>query len=155
MEPDELLSVIGHELGHIRLRHVTWLTFTNPRYQALRMPLLSELLQPIFNNWHLRSEYSADRAGLIAANNDSAAVMAEVRLLVEGAVPKDFNCEKFLEEVLKEEDKLGDTVLQLLLDTHPHGRRRIRQIMAYSRSDEFNSIRSQYLTPTADAPLSA
>jgi Zn-dependent protease with chaperone function len=77
--PGELLFVIGHEMGHIKRQHTSWLTFTSAR-PALRLPLIRELLTVIFNSWLQRAEYSADRAGLLACRDAVIATSALIRI---------------------------------------------------------------------------
>lgn len=79
LPPDELLFVIGHELGHVRFGHSLWLTLTTP-LRAGSVPVLSALLGLIFNSWSVRAEYSADRAGLLAVRRLEPAVAALERI---------------------------------------------------------------------------
>jgi Zn-dependent protease with chaperone function len=79
LTPHELLFVIGHEIAHIRCRHTTWLTLSNPTRQT-RVPIISEFLRLVFNAWSLKAEYSADRGGMLAARSLHAGVRALVRI---------------------------------------------------------------------------
>jgi len=76
LEPHEVLFVLGHEMGHVRREHVSWLTLTAPPSSALRVPVLSFLLGLLFRDWQLRAELAADRAGLLAARDLGVAISA-------------------------------------------------------------------------------
>lgn len=75
----ELLFILGHEMGHIKREHATWLNLISPARNH-SLPLVSEGLRLIFNNWALKAEYSADRAGLIASSNLTSCISALLKL---------------------------------------------------------------------------
>jgi Zn-dependent protease with chaperone function len=77
--PIELLFVIGHEMGHIKRQHTSWLTLTSTR-PVFNVPLVRNIITVIFNTWLLRAEYSADRAGLVACRSVEAAISALIRI---------------------------------------------------------------------------
>lgn len=79
LSPEELLFVLGHEMGHIKREHATWLNLISPA-GSNSLPLISEGLRIIFNNWALKAEYAADRAGLLASGNLKSSISALLRL---------------------------------------------------------------------------
>jgi Zn-dependent protease with chaperone function len=79
LTPQELLFVIGHEMGHVRRHHTTWLLFT-AQQQAFNAPIFGMLFRLIFGQWSLRIEYSADRDGLIACGDLRTAISALVKV---------------------------------------------------------------------------
>lgn len=147
LSDDEIMTIIGHEMGHIKLRHVTWLIFTNTGEQGVGFGWVSLLLWPIFNTWSHRSEYSADRAGLIATGSVDACVRAELKLMTGKSLPADFDLQAWLKNVMGEKETITETVSQLMFDSHPFARRRVRQIVNYSRTDEFKQIWQTYSKP--------
>jgi Zn-dependent protease with chaperone function len=128
LEPDELLFVIGHELGHIRREHVTWLVLTSPQGGIL-FPPVRLVLGFAFAQWLQRAEFSADRAGLLACRSIDAAERALIRV-THWAVPVDR--EQFGEKALE------DSVFSLseLFETHPALVRRLGQIREFGRVAE-------------------
>jgi len=143
---DELLTVIGHEMGHIKYRHATWLVLTNPRHNV-RFPLLAHILRPIFNNWHLRSEYSADRAGLIASGEIRSCILTEIKLMAGKRLPPEFDLDKYLKQLEERQDSASDSLLEVVFRTHPFAKNRIRQMLDFHRSEKFQNIWNRYSTP--------
>ena len=124
---DELLFVIGHELGHIRRNHTTWLTVT-AQHRAKNLPFISSLLGLVFNRWLLKAEYAADRAGLIACRDERAAVRALIRIHY-------WDTEVQVEELLKETStQLTDPLLRLAeqFGSHPYLAHRIQRIRDFA-----------------------
>lgn len=89
LEYDEMLFVLGHELGHVRSRHVVYSQI------ATVLPVLGDILktatfgiggllsgglQLSLNNWLRMSDFSADRAGLLACQDIDAACRALIKL---------------------------------------------------------------------------
>lgn len=129
LRPAELLFVIGHELGHIRREHVTWLSLCSPPVQALRIPLLSLGLGLLFRDWQHRAEYAADRAGLLAARDVTAATLALVKIVQRSDVPEREVAEYTYSggheaDVL---DRLGEYT-----ETHPLPGGRIRKLREFA-----------------------
>jgi len=89
MTDDELLFVLAHELGHIKSGHVLY-------YQIAEfLPLISEVigeatfgvgallgasLQLALLNWRRKSEFTSDRAGLLAVQDLNVALSALMKL---------------------------------------------------------------------------
>lgn len=146
--PDEILTVIGHELGHIRMRHVTWQVLTQPGVQSAgALPNIFVLLKPLYNNWSLRSEFSADRAGLLASGDIRACINTEVKLMVGKALPDDFDMKKYIDQVMQEEYRMEESLIELYLQSHPFGPRRIKAMVEYYNSKEFREIWDKYSIP--------
>lgn len=89
LEDDELFFVIAHELGHIKSGHVLY-------YQMAEfLPVIGEIIgtatlgigevvsvgvQIALLNWRRMSEFTADRAGLLATQDVGAAMNAMMKL---------------------------------------------------------------------------
>lgn len=96
---EELLYIIGHELGHIKSQHVLY-------YQMAQvLPILGNIigsatlgignlistgLQLAILNWSRMSEFTADRAGLLTCQDVNVASSAMVKLA--GVPKKYFDC---------------------------------------------------------------
>ena len=126
-DSDELMFVIGHEMGHIKREHTSWLILASPRAH-FALPFVSDLVAMIFNNWSLRAEYSADRAGLLACRNIDSAVGALVKLQYW---EKPVDVERLLRGWQKVRDyplvKLGE-----LFGDHPYIPNRIEKLRAFN-----------------------
>lgn len=108
LSDEEILFVLGHELGHIKCGHVL--------YQMLAqflLPLLDELgrvtlgvgrlagmgLVMAFFEWLRQAEYSADRAGILACQSRDVALKSLMKL---GAGSTRFNDEMNVEVFLEQ-----------------------------------------------------
>lgn len=78
LSEEELLFVLGHELGHCRYGHIichTVLGLLNDMNEASEIlgPLLTDTIEVPLVKWFHCSEFTADRAGLICCNSLSVA----------------------------------------------------------------------------------
>lgn len=80
---DELLFILGHEVGHIKSKHVLYhtlgsmLPYVGDIVGSFTFgigDLVSSGLELALYNWYRKSEYTADRAGLLACQNPDAAI---------------------------------------------------------------------------------
>lgn len=83
---DELLSIIGHEMGHIKSKHMLyhWMAHNMSQWMFNNgvisgMALLGLLVA--LNEWQRKSELTADRAGMIACNNRDATISGMMKLM--------------------------------------------------------------------------
>ena len=84
LEEDELRFLAGHEMGHVKSGHVIYHTMGELFNNAIgQIPLVSSLTTPIYYAlmyWIRMSEFTADRAGLLACQNIDAAVSAIIKM---------------------------------------------------------------------------
>ncbi|MBQ6296910.1 MAG: TerD family protein [Selenomonadaceae bacterium] len=73
----QILALIGRELGHIKMKHITYLnafdmiddlTWSMPLGNVILSPTLINGAKGLFLEWMLVAEYTADRAAAIAAD---------------------------------------------------------------------------------------
>lgn len=112
---EEILYIIGHEVGHIKCGHVL--------YQSLGrmlMPLLDAVgratlgmghlvgagLVAGFFEWMRQAEYSCDRAGLLACQNPQVAFSATMKL---GSGSTRFNGERSVDAFLEQAREYSDS----------------------------------------------
>jgi len=132
LKHEELLYVIGHEMGHIKREHATWLQLVTPR-ASRPIPFISDGLKIIFNNWSIKSEYSADRAGLIANKNLDSCISA-LSMIATGH--RNIKLTTLLEESEKQQkDPLS--VLGEFFRTHPYYPKRIKQLYSFNKFLKF------------------
>lgn len=84
---DELLYVLGHELGHFLCGHNKYHTFIDllAGNTATALPDIAKIMAnvtfaPLLYLWSRRSEFSCDRAGLLACQSLETAHRANLRL---------------------------------------------------------------------------
>ncbi len=106
---DELLFILGHELGHIKSQHTLYTEIAKNlpsiiKYIADFTPLgignlLAEGVEIILYDWYRKSEFSADRAGLLVCQNLDAAITTMTKLagyppqFYDSLNPQDFLCQ--------------------------------------------------------------
>ncbi|MBV9543722.1 MAG: M48 family metalloprotease [Chloroflexi bacterium] len=87
LDEEELKSVIGHEMGHIKFGHTRLgllLGGLDARGVVLPFPLnvVASVRDLIFLWWQRSTEMTADRAGIIACGRPSKAIAAQVKVSV-------------------------------------------------------------------------
>lgn len=83
-DDDEILFVIGHELGHVKSNHMLYHMMAQViNYIIDAIPFGSIAAAPLqyaLYYWDRMSEFTADRAGLLACQNKSAAIRAFMKM---------------------------------------------------------------------------
>jgi Zn-dependent protease with chaperone function len=163
MNEDELIAVIGHELGHVKCEHMLYTTMVNFITQFGTMilervlPNIAQIasmsIQLALLEWYRKAELSCDRAALLATQNPEVVCNALAKL----AGWSDDRVEEFnLEEVKHQADdyeELDDTsvinkvvkLMVLLQQTHPFPVVRVKEISQWATSPEYQAIlRGEY-----------
>lgn len=156
MTYDELLFVLGHEVGHIKSQHILYHQLAN------FLPIIADILgsftlgmgnivsvglQLALLNWQRKSEFTADRAGLLACQNIDAAITAMMK--IAGAPRKYYsslNPDEFKKQAM-EFKSLDDKSLEkiakfvsVLFEDHPWTVERAQQLYKWIESGEYESI---------------
>jgi len=150
--PTELEFVIGHELGHVRLRHVLYhqIGEWGPRLIG-QVPVIGRLLgaglQLGLFEWSRAAEFSADRAGLLACQDVEAALSLLMKLSgVPGAYHDRMNLSAFVEQARELAD-LDDSWMGYMIRTvsegtmtHPWTVLRAAEIQRWHGSGEYGAL---------------
>lgn len=153
---DELRYFIGHEVGHIKSGHMLY------HIMALIIPIIGDIiglatlsisgivgtgLEYALLYWSRMSEFTADRAGLLACQNDDAMITAMIKW--SGAPQKFFDQVKkdvFIEQAKEFKgydrdalDKIGKMVM-IVGATHPWTVMRTSEILKWIDSGAYESI---------------
>jgi RNA polymerase subunit RPABC4/transcription elongation factor Spt4 len=163
LNEDELVAVIGHELGHVKCEHMLYTTMVNFMTQFGTM-ILERLLPGIAQiaslsiqlallEWYRKAEFSCDRAALLATQNPEVVCTALAKL----AGWSDDRIEEFsLEEVKHQADdyeEMDDTsvinkvvkLMVLLQQSHPFPVVRVKEISQWASSPQYQAIlRGEY-----------
>ena len=133
---EELLTVIGHECGHIHNSHVVYLTAL---HYLTRMAgvFVQWIVQPAIialRAWSRRAEITCDRAGMLCGKNDVVSVRALTKLVLGSKkLYEEFNIEAFLDQY--EEGKDGIGKYMEVFATHPWLPKRVLAMRVFAESE--------------------
>jgi Zn-dependent protease with chaperone function len=132
---DELLTVVGHECGHIHNSHVTYLTALH-YLTYMAGAFVPWILQPALialRSWSRRAEITCDRAGMLVAKNKQAAERAISKLAVGSSkLYEEFNLDAFLEQHGEGADGIGKYME--VFATHPWLPKRVLAMRVFAES---------------------
>ena len=130
--PEELLFVIGHEMGHIKKYHTTFLSLLNPAKTGVAQFFITPLMKWIFNIWSVKAEYTADQGGFIACKNIKPAISALLKLAGGPDIGKEVDLEILISRRPNEDKKTWTDILEYL-GTHPYVSNRIQQLKDFAK----------------------
>src|SRR3954452_1357864 len=147
----ELRTVLGHEAGHVLADHVLYRTAlliilalgqSGPLPSIAGLPLLGVKLALL--EWFRAAELSADRAATLVTR-DPMATCRTLMVLAGGATSRRLNLDAFIRQAAAYEDWDSgfDRFRRLpreLGQTHPVPVRRVRELMHWVRSGEYDRI---------------
>lgn len=168
MTEDELLAVIGHEMGHIKCEHMLY----SSAAEILKMTggiFLTKILPPVVDQvvnlgiegieialleWYRKAEFSCDRAALLATQNLDAVCTMLTKLAGYSPNLKDpINLEGIRQQALDYEYIGNDSVLgkfmkltALMRETHPYPILRVKEISEWANSNQYKQIMGISLT---------
>jgi Zn-dependent protease with chaperone function len=160
MSDEELFFIMGHELGHIKANHVLyfsigWLLFPLLDILGRRTMGATDVatyaLVLALYEWSRQAEFSADRAGLLVAQDKGIAIQSLIRLAAgPSRLHHELNQEAFMDQARAYQDadsldKLGKFVLFATMGktmTHPMPVFRTQELEKWVLSGEFDRILS-------------
>jgi len=153
MNEEEVLAVLGHELGHLKCEHGIWLTLLSILFESIDMslgrliPIRGTLLR-----WQRSAEFTSDRASLLVTDDYRPVVSVLMKLCggsSKNEYSKDMNVEAFLQQV----DQLnieGSTIpgnAYMLANervaTHPIPVLRAHELVKWYNSPQFSGLRKR------------
>jgi Zn-dependent protease with chaperone function len=156
MNEDEIMAVIGHELGHIKSGHVLYRTIALCITLLLTIVgdmtlgigrLIGRSIESALLEWYRKSEFTADRSSLLVIQ-DPQVLLSLMMKFAGGTLfqRNQMNAQEFLKQadLYEEVDaNILDRVYKMLLVmpvTHPLTIVRAREIMTWSESREYKDI---------------
>ncbi len=137
---EELLSVIGHEAGHIHNSHVVYLTalFYLKHMASMFLKWIVAPAELALSGWKRRAEITCDRAGLLCCKDVGVSTRALAKLALGSAKLYDeFNVEEFANQY--EEGKEGFGKVAELTASHPWLSKRMRALQVFAESELYRS----------------
>jgi Zn-dependent protease with chaperone function len=148
---DEVLGILGHELGHIRSGHVLYKTLLHilvmlSQY-AFQIPLTGLALEALIlalREWDRKSELSADRAEALVTQNPDTVIRALMKI-TGGNMVEEMDLGEFIkqaEEYTNRQNALDSVhkVLNTLYLTHPFPVIRVMELINWVRSGDYDNI---------------
>jgi len=148
---DEIMFIIGHELGHIRSNHMLYHMMAQVMdYFISAVPggkLVASGLQYALYYWNRMSEFTSDRAGLLCCQNQDAMITAFMKMA--GLPIKEFNemkTETFIQQARDfkalDYDAMNKAVkfLSIADETHPWTVMRSAELLKWIDSGEYKRM---------------
>lgn len=157
LDSEEILGVIGHELGHIKSGHMLYKTLLSLLIElskfALQIPLTGLALEAVIvalREWDRKSELSSDRAEALTTQNPDTVIRSLMKM-TGGNNLEEMDLGEFIKQA--EEYQAADTIsdnvhkfLNTIYRTHPFPVIRVLELINWVRSGEYDNIlRGNYM----------
>jgi Zn-dependent protease with chaperone function len=158
MEEDELMAILGHELGHVKCEHMLYKTLTHlimtigsdfiNQVVPVVGSFLSVGLQLAVLDWNRKAEFSCDRAALLATQDVDCVASALGKLAgFSSKYGEEFNIDEVEVQAEGYEEIGSDSMItkalklySLIQQTHPYPVVRVKEIKKWAKSPEFENI---------------
>lgn len=160
-DDDELLFVLGHEMGHVLSGHALYnsVLFTLMRISGVgtRIPLSGLVIAAIvqaLKEWSRKSELSCDRAGLLVVQDIGSATRAHMKM-AGGIEVADLDFATFVRQG-EEYSSTGDALdgvarlMNQLAQTHPFASVRAVELGKWVGSGDYDRVRGGEYARRAD-----
>ena len=157
LNDEEILAVIGHELGHCLSGHALYKTLLHMliilSMQLSSIPLSGVAIWSIIlalKEWDRKSELSADRAGLLVVQ-DPVVYYSLLMKMAGGANYSEMNTNEFFQQAYEYENsnELSDSIhkmINLVNLSHPFPVLRLTELKSWVDCGEMQKILSQQYT---------
>jgi Zn-dependent protease with chaperone function len=133
---EELISVIGHEAGHIHNSHVVYLTalFYLKHMASMFLKWIVAPAELALSGWKRRAEITCDRAGLLCSRDLGVSTRALAKLALGSTkLYAEFNVEQFANQY--EEGKEGLGRYTEITASHPWLSKRMKALQTFAESE--------------------
>ena len=153
LSEEELRYVVGHEFGHIKSDHVMYHMMANMFSDFIgQVPIIGNLASPLkylLLYWSRMSEFTADRAGLLACQDIDVALHSIVKMaglpikyfdtnIIDGFIKQ---AESFQLDLNDFSDRAIKTIT-IATSSHPWTVLRASELLKWYRSGEYENILS-------------
>ena len=147
LSDSELAFVIGHESGHIKSGHLLYHVMIASLAQLIsRFPGASALSLPLMY-WNRMSEFTADRAGLLACQDLNAALSATMKM---SGLPEKYYSEASIEGFIKQARDFDQTyshgansamrLIEIVDEDHPWTVIRASELIKWYESGDYQRV---------------
>jgi Zn-dependent protease with chaperone function len=158
MSNEQLYYIMGHELGHIKAQHVLYFSVGSMLFPLLDLlgrrtmgatDVASYALVLAFYEWSRQAEFTADRAGMLVAQDPDTAIGAQIRLAAgPSRLAGELNKDAFMEQARAYQDadtmdKLGKFILFATMGktmTHPMPIHRTQELERWVLSGDYERV---------------
>ena len=153
LEPDEMRTVLAHEIGHVLSDHVLYRTALEILMKigdSIRVPIFSGLpllaVRAALLEWFRAAELSCDRAATLV--NRDPRVTCRTLMVIAGGVPSErLDLDAFVKQAneYEEWDSSMDRARRFFTEislTHAYPVRRVSEIVGWVQSGEYDAILS-------------
>jgi Zn-dependent protease with chaperone function len=151
LDADELKCVIGYEMGHIKFGHTNLLSLIGTLGgETFGIPGIGMLIRYAFLFWERASEFTADRAGLVACGRLDKAISTELKLGVGPELAEEVDMRELAQTWRAEKGNILGAFGEMQ-GTHPMMLTRIQQIIEFGTSDAYRYLRPDAVIDFAEA----
>jgi len=150
MDEEEVLAVIGHELGHLKCEHGVWITLLSLIFETINSSVGRLLpLRNILLRWQRSAEYTGDRAALLVTQDYRPVVSVLMKLCggsSKNAFSRDLNVDAFLAQAKQleiEQKSLSGSMFMWANDqvaTHPIPLLRATELVSWYKSAQYSGL---------------
>jgi Zn-dependent protease with chaperone function len=165
LEEEEIRAILGHELGHIMSGHPTYTTIAVilMYFGVSNLPFLAAAallpFQLALLEWSRKSEFSSDRAGLLAVQDLNIVMGAEMKLAGGKAYGDTLRVDEFTRQAEQYETggDAWDTVLKIMntvMRTHPMHTVRAAELLRWQKGGGYDKVMAgDYVRRGGEQPL--
>jgi len=158
MNDEQLTFIVGHELGHIKARHVLYFSVGSLLFPLLELigrrsmgaaDVASYALAVAFYEWARQAEFSSDRAGLLVCQEIGVSIDSLIKLTAgPNRLSGEMSREAFLDQARAYQDsdnldRLGKMLMFATVGkflTHPMPIHRAQQLERWVQSGAYERI---------------
>jgi Zn-dependent protease with chaperone function len=151
LSEDEQRAIIAHEVGHIMSGHVVYRTIAIIilYFGITALPIIAAAIMLPFQlallEWYRKSEFSADRASLVAVQDRNTVMMLQLKLAGGAELGHPIDLEAFMAQAMEYETKgdAWDRVLQILntvMRDHPFATVRAGELQRWIDAGGYQAI---------------